>query len=110
MVADEESGGQAHVLAGLSTSTGKVEMTRDVDPPGADTAALLQRTGLTLAQGRVVFGFGGNDGDCATYRGRVVSVPEAGGRPAMFTVDGEGRPVAGRGLDGRRRPGRGRPR
>jgi hypothetical protein len=75
------------VLTGLSTSTGQVEMTRDVDPPGADTAALLQRTGLTLAGGRVVFGFGGNDGDCATYRGRVVSVPEAGGVPAIFTVD-----------------------
>ena len=75
------------MLTGLSTSTGQVEMTRDVDPPGADTAALLQRTGLTLAGGRVVFGFGGNDGDCATYRGRVVAVPEAGGAPAMFTVD-----------------------
>jgi hypothetical protein len=75
------------VLTGLSTSTGQVEMTRDVDPPGADTAALLQRTGLTLAGGRVVFGFGGNDGDCAAYRGRVVAVPEAGGPPAMFTVD-----------------------
>jgi hypothetical protein len=58
-----------------------------VDPAGADTTALLQRTGLTLAGGRVVFGFGGNDGDCATYRGRVVAVPEAGGAPAMFTVD-----------------------
>ena len=80
-------GRPAHVLAGLSTATGRVEMTRDVDPPGADTAALLQRTGLALAGGRVVFGFGGNDGDCATYRGRVVSVPEAGGPPAMFTVD-----------------------
>ena len=77
------------MLTGLSTSTGQVEMTRDVDPPGADTAALLQRTGLTLAGGRVVFGFGGNDGDCATYRGRVVAVPEAGGPPAMFTVDGK---------------------
>ena len=88
VVADEETRGRpAHVLAGLSTATGRVEMTRNVDPPGADTAALLQRTGLALAGGRVVFGFGGNDGDCATYRGRVVSVPEAGGRPAMFTVD-----------------------
>ena len=87
VVADEESQGQAHVLAGLSTGTGRVEMTRDVDPPGVDTAALLQRTGLTLAGGRVVFGFGGNDGDCASYRGRVVAVPEAGGTPAMFTVD-----------------------
>ena len=75
------------MLTGLSTSTGRVEMTRDVDPPGADPAALLQRTGLTLAGGRVVFGFGGNDGDCASYRGRVVAVPEAGGAPAMFTVD-----------------------
>ena len=88
VVADEVVQGRpAHVLTGLSTSAGRVEMTRDVDPPGADTAALLQRTGLTLAGGRVVFGFGGNDGDCAAYRGRVVSVPEAGGPPAMFTVD-----------------------
>jgi outer membrane protein assembly factor BamB len=88
VVADEVAQGRpAHLLTGLSTSTGRVEMTRDVDPPGADTAALLQRTGLTLAGGRVVFGFGGNDGDCATYRGRVVAVPEAGGPPAIFTVD-----------------------
>ncbi|HWG12873.1 MAG TPA: PQQ-binding-like beta-propeller repeat protein, partial [Streptosporangiaceae bacterium] len=63
VVADQESGGRpAHVLTGLSTATGRVEMTRDVDPAGADTATLLQRTGLTLAGGRVVFGFGGNDG------------------------------------------------
>jgi len=90
VVADEEVRGRpAHVLAGLSTATGRVEMTRDVDPPGADTSALLQRTGLNLARGRVVFGFGGNYGDCATYRGRVVSVPETGGTPAMFTVDGK---------------------
>jgi outer membrane protein assembly factor BamB len=88
VVADEVAQGRpAHVLAGLSTGTGRVEMTRDVDPPGADPTALLQRTGLTLAGGRVVFGFGGNDGDCAAYRGRVVAVPEAGGPPAMFTVD-----------------------
>ncbi len=66
VVADEEVRGRpAHVLAGLSTATGRVEMTRDVDPPGADTSALLQRTGLNLARGRVVFGFGGNYGDCA---------------------------------------------
>lgn len=77
----------AHVLVGLSTSSGRVELTTNVDPPGADTAALLQRTGLTRAGGRVVFGFGGNFGDCASYRGRVVAAPETGGQPAMFTVD-----------------------
>jgi outer membrane protein assembly factor BamB len=77
----------AHVLVGLSTSNGRVKLTTNVDPPGADTVALLQRTGLTLAGGRVVFGFGGNFGDCASYRGRVVAAPESGGQPAMFTVD-----------------------
>jgi len=29
----------------------------------------------------------GNDGDCATYRGRVVAVPETGGTRRYFTVD-----------------------
>ena len=30
---------------------------------------------------------GGNDGDCASYRGRLIAVPEQGGTPRMFTVD-----------------------
>jgi outer membrane protein assembly factor BamB len=88
VVADElVNGNPAHVLTGLATTTGRTEMTRDVDPPGADTAALLQRTGLTLDDGRVVFGMGGNFGDCASYRGRVIAAPENGGRPRTFTVD-----------------------
>jgi outer membrane protein assembly factor BamB len=88
VVADELAGGRpAHRLVGLSTTSGAVEMSQDVDPPGADPAALLQRTGLTLDAGQVVFGFGGNDGDCASYRGRVVAVPEQGGTPRDFTVD-----------------------
>jgi polyvinyl alcohol dehydrogenase (cytochrome) len=87
-VADEFTrGAPAHVLVGLSAATGKTQMTEDVDPPGADTAALLQRTGLTLDDGRVVFGMGGNFGDCASYRGRVMADPETGGRPLVFTVD-----------------------
>jgi outer membrane protein assembly factor BamB len=88
VVADELLGGHpAHRLVGLSTASGTIEMSRDVDPPDADTAALLQRTGLTLDVGQVVFGFGGNDGDCASYRGRVAAVPETGGPPTYFTVD-----------------------
>ena len=68
-VADELVAGQPkHVLIGLSAATGKLELTQAVDPSGADPAALLQRTGLTLDAGQVVFGMGGNDGDCATYR------------------------------------------
>jgi hypothetical protein len=87
-VADElRNGKPAHVLVGLDAVTGAPRMSVDVDPSGDVTAALLQRTGLTLAGGRVVFGFGGNFGDCSLYHGRVVSVPEGGGRPAFFTVD-----------------------
>jgi outer membrane protein assembly factor BamB len=88
VVADElVRGAPAHVLAGLSAATGKTEVTQNVDPPGSDPAALLQRTGLTLDNGRVVFGMGGNFGDCASYRGRVMAAPETGGRPLVFTVD-----------------------
>jgi polyvinyl alcohol dehydrogenase (cytochrome) len=88
VVADEVvNGAPAHVLTGLDTATGKTEMTQHVDPAGANTAALLQRTGLTLDDGRVVFGMGGNFGDCSAYKGRVIAVPETGGKPAMFTVD-----------------------
>ena len=89
VVADElVNGGPAHKLIGLSTTSGAIKLDEDVDPPGADPAALLQRTGLTLDAGQVVFGLGGNDGDCATYKGRVVAVDEAGGSPTYFTVDG----------------------
>jgi outer membrane protein assembly factor BamB len=88
VVADELLGGHpAHRLVGLSTASGKVEMSQGVDPPGADAAALLQRTGLTLDAGHVVFGFGGNYGDCSSYRGRVVAAPETGGTAKYFTVD-----------------------
>src|ERR1700732_3621692 len=62
-------------------------MTQSMAPPGADAAALLQRTGLTLDAGQVVFGFGGNYGDCASYQGRVAAVPETGGTPRYFSVD-----------------------
>ena len=87
-MADELVGGHpAHRLVGLSTASGTIEMSQDVDPPGADAAALLQRTGLTLDAGQVVFGFGGNYGDCASYQGRVAAVPETGGTPKYFTVD-----------------------
>jgi outer membrane protein assembly factor BamB len=88
VVADElVNGGPQHFLEGLSTKNGAIELRERVDPPGSVPSALLQRTGLNLVDGRVVFGMGGNDGDCATYRGRVISVKETGSRPDIFTVD-----------------------
>jgi outer membrane protein assembly factor BamB len=88
VVADEMVKGKPeHELVGLKTSSGAVALRERVDPPGADPAALLQRTGLTLDANRVVFAMGGNYGDCSSYRGRVVSVAENGSRPSFFTVD-----------------------
>jgi outer membrane protein assembly factor BamB len=88
VVADELVNGKpAHMLTGLSTASGKTELTQDVDPAGANTAALLQRTGLTLDDGRVMFGMAGNFGDCSSYKGRLFAVPEDGGTLRLFTVD-----------------------
>ena len=88
VAAELRHGTPAHILTGLDATSGRTELSQDVDPPGADPAALLQRTALTLDGGQVVFGMGGNFGDCSTYRGRVAAVPESGGTPRYFTVDG----------------------
>ncbi len=78
-VADElTAGGPEHFLVGLNMYSGSVFLDERVDPPGQDPAAILQRTGLNLSDGNVVFGYGGNDGDCSTYSGWIVSAPEDG--------------------------------
>ncbi len=77
----------SHEIIGLDTATGKTELTQDVDPSGAIPGALLQRTGLALDSSRIVFGFGGNFGDCSSYHGWVLSVPEGGGAPESYEVD-----------------------
>ena len=84
-VADELSGStQAHVMVGLNMYTGTTLLDEDVDPPGQSTSAILQRTGLNLSNGNVVFGYGGNDGDCSTYSGWVASAPEDGATPGYY--------------------------
>ena len=47
---------------------------RSVEPP-SNPLNQLQREGLALDGGRVLIGFGGNDGDCAQYKGFLVSAP-----------------------------------
>jgi outer membrane protein assembly factor BamB len=80
------NGKPAHMLTGLNTTTGQVELSEDVDPPGQPPANLLQRTGLTLDGGSVYFGFGGNAENCGFYQGHLVAVPESGGTPHFFTT------------------------
>jgi outer membrane protein assembly factor BamB len=86
-VADTWNGSQAqHLLEGFRLSDGARVLSTAVDPPGADPKSILQRTALNLDGPNVVFGFGGNDGDCSIYRGAVVSVPESGAAPASWQV------------------------
>jgi polyvinyl alcohol dehydrogenase (cytochrome) len=86
-VADTWNGTQAqHLLEGFRISNGERVVSTVVDPPGSDPKALLQRTALNLDGGSVVFGFGGNDGDCSDYKGAVVSTPESGGEPKFWQV------------------------
>jgi outer membrane protein assembly factor BamB len=85
-VADEDVGGAPHhFLVGINIYTGVSSMAEvPVDPLGQNPAAILQRTGLNLSDGNVIFGYGGNDGDCSTYSGWIGSVPEGGGTPGYY--------------------------
>ena len=87
VVADEDtSSGPAHHLIGLDLYTGAVGLDQDIDPSGSYPPAQLQRVSLALDQGNVIAGFGGNSGDCSTYHGLLVSVPEGGGPATTFVV------------------------
>lgn len=73
-----------HVLKGYRLNEGAEVLSTPVDPPGAESTALLQRTALNLDSGSVVFGMGGNDGDCANYTGAIVAAPENGEAPHFW--------------------------
>ena len=47
-------------------------------PRGGAAVNQLQRAGLALDGGRILIGYGGNDGDCSTYWGWLVSAPTDG--------------------------------
>ena len=88
-VVDDEAVGarsSAHHLVGLDLATGHVLLDEVIDPSGTLPPFELQRPTLALTDGRVVVGFGGNDGDCGDYHGYVVSAPEDGSPPAAFEV------------------------
>jgi polyvinyl alcohol dehydrogenase (cytochrome) len=57
-------------------------------PSGGSAVNQLQRAGLGLDGGRILIGYGGNDGDCNTYWGWLVSAPESGtGGITSFQAD-----------------------
>jgi outer membrane protein assembly factor BamB len=83
-VAAEYGGPPRHELVALDVADGSVRWHRSIDLPGVETKAMQERGALAVAGGRVWVPFGGQDGDCGGYKGRVVG----------FALDGSGRPLA----------------
>lgn len=87
------SGVVRHELFGLDLGSGQpiAGFPIVVDPPfpaGGTPVNQLQRSGLALDGGRILIAFGGNDGDCSTYWGWVVSAPTNGSTAlGAFQVD-----------------------
>lgn len=72
-----------HVLIALSLASGATSFRRDLDVRGWISKAQLQRGALGLDAGRVLVAFGGNYGDCGTYLGYVMAVPESDRGPTL---------------------------
>lgn len=78
-----EVSGPAHILVGVDVTTGQVKVRRSVDTDGMDPRAHQQRSALTLADGMVYIAYGGLDGDCSDYIGRVVASRTDGQGPLL---------------------------
>jgi polyvinyl alcohol dehydrogenase (cytochrome) len=89
-----------HVLKGLGLAAGEQVLSKSVDPPKEQPKVLLQRTALNLDGERVVFGFGGNDGDCGEYRGAVAAVPLNGTAPSFWQYQPAAPAISGAGVWG----------
>jgi outer membrane protein assembly factor BamB len=85
--AAELGGPPRHVLYAVDAATGSVRWHRSLDFSGVQTSAMQQRGALTIAGGRVWVPFGGLEGDCGGYKGRVVGIPLSGSGTALrYTV------------------------
>ncbi len=95
-----------HELFALDLATGRVRWHRGIDLPGVETKAMQERGALTVTGGRVWVPFGGLDGDCGGYKGRLIGVRSRRGRSGRLHRADRAR---GRHLDPARPVGR-RPR
>ncbi len=78
-----EVNGPAHILVGVDVTNGQVKVRRLVDTDGMDPQAHQQRGALTLANGMIYIPYGGLDGDCSDYIGRVVASRTDGQGPLL---------------------------
>jgi hypothetical protein len=76
-----------HRLFALRVGSGRVASKRTLDFRGVETRAMQERGALAIAGGRIWTPFGGLDGDCGGYKGRVVGWPLTGsGAAVRYTV------------------------
>ncbi len=75
--------GPAHILVGVDATNGQVKVRRVVDTDGMDPRAHQERAALTLANGMIYIPYGGLDGDCSDYIGRVVASRTDGQGPLL---------------------------
>jgi len=86
-VVAEYGGPPHHELVALDVADGSVRWHKSIDLPGVETAAMQERGALTITGGRVWVPFGGQDGDCGGYKGRVVGIAlDGSGSPLVYTV------------------------
>lgn len=78
-----EVSGPAHILVGVDVKNGQVKVRRVADTDGMDARAHQQRGALTLANGMLYIPYGGLDGDCSDYIGRVVASRTDGQGPLL---------------------------
>jgi outer membrane protein assembly factor BamB len=79
-----------HILWELNLATGQTVVQRPIDVSGSDPRAQQERGALTLLGSRVYVPFGGLDGDCSDYKGRVVGAPVSGSGPLVsFSTDNQ---------------------
>jgi outer membrane protein assembly factor BamB len=75
--------GPGHILVGVDLQTGQLKVHRSADTAGMDPRAHQQRGALTLAHGMIYIPYGGLDGDCSDYIGRVVASRTDGRGPLL---------------------------
>ena len=68
----EHGGPPRHELVALDPADGSIRWRTSLDLPGVDAAAMQERGALTITGGSVWVPFGGLNGDCGAYKGRLV--------------------------------------
>ena len=82
------AGRAVHYLYGLDERTGALRLAEEIPTPTRDQRPYLNRSGLALSHGRVIYTFGGNFGDCGEYHGVIGAVSEMRkSHPLSFVID-----------------------